>query len=238
MKCPRCGYEWESRIPNPKECPRCKQRMDYVGALEIKKGGVKKVTTRTWGAIALIIVVAAGLGIYAWAPWAEVTPVTPVTPAWSSVVFGAAPAKSGIENIYIMKSKQEPNPVTYDIGTDLSGHENILAVITESGQTGNIPYFKNFDVVIAVKAHDDNLAYVQKENVKVEFGTTSVTGTLKRDGAAITSIALENTADADEFVFVTATDYIRLNALTTNWDNLWLDAGAKFDFSAKLWCWG
>jgi len=27
-KCPRCGYEWESKVPRPKECPRCKQRLD------------------------------------------------------------------------------------------------------------------------------------------------------------------------------------------------------------------
>ena len=27
MKCKcRCGYEWESRVPEPKECPQCKTR--------------------------------------------------------------------------------------------------------------------------------------------------------------------------------------------------------------------
>lgn len=25
-KCLRCGYGWEARINNPKECPRCKSR--------------------------------------------------------------------------------------------------------------------------------------------------------------------------------------------------------------------
>lgn len=25
VKCPKCGYEWEARIPNPKACPMCKQ---------------------------------------------------------------------------------------------------------------------------------------------------------------------------------------------------------------------
>jgi predicted Zn-ribbon and HTH transcriptional regulator len=24
MKCPKCGYEWNPRVTNPKECPRCK----------------------------------------------------------------------------------------------------------------------------------------------------------------------------------------------------------------------
>ena len=29
MICPKCSYEWESRKPNPKACPRCKARLDY-----------------------------------------------------------------------------------------------------------------------------------------------------------------------------------------------------------------
>ena len=31
-KCWKCGYEWDSRIESPKECPRCKTRLDYVFA--------------------------------------------------------------------------------------------------------------------------------------------------------------------------------------------------------------
>lgn len=27
--CPKCGYEWESRVAEPKACPRCKSRLDY-----------------------------------------------------------------------------------------------------------------------------------------------------------------------------------------------------------------
>jgi predicted Zn-ribbon and HTH transcriptional regulator len=27
-KCPRCGYEWDSRVDDPKACPRCKSRLD------------------------------------------------------------------------------------------------------------------------------------------------------------------------------------------------------------------
>jgi len=28
FKCKICGYEWESRVAKPKQCPRCK-RYDY-----------------------------------------------------------------------------------------------------------------------------------------------------------------------------------------------------------------
>lgn len=27
--CKRCDYEWTSRVKCPKECPRCKNRIDY-----------------------------------------------------------------------------------------------------------------------------------------------------------------------------------------------------------------
>ncbi|HHT9145528.1 MAG TPA: RCKP-type rubredoxin-like domain-containing protein [Candidatus Wunengus sp. YC61] len=27
IKCPKCGYEWEPRVKNPKECPECKKRL-------------------------------------------------------------------------------------------------------------------------------------------------------------------------------------------------------------------
>lgn len=28
MKCKKCGYEWKIRTETPKECPRCKSRLD------------------------------------------------------------------------------------------------------------------------------------------------------------------------------------------------------------------
>ena len=28
IKCWRCGYQWDSRKKQPKECPRCKARLD------------------------------------------------------------------------------------------------------------------------------------------------------------------------------------------------------------------
>ena len=35
MKCETCKYEWQSRIENPKACPRCKRRFDYMSAKEM-----------------------------------------------------------------------------------------------------------------------------------------------------------------------------------------------------------
>ena len=29
MECVKCEYEWESRVKEPKACPRCKTRLDY-----------------------------------------------------------------------------------------------------------------------------------------------------------------------------------------------------------------
>jgi hypothetical protein len=29
MECPKCKYKWEPRTKKPKECPRCKARLDY-----------------------------------------------------------------------------------------------------------------------------------------------------------------------------------------------------------------
>ena len=37
-KCKHCEYEWEARVAEPKACPRCKRRFDYV-KLEEKKNG-------------------------------------------------------------------------------------------------------------------------------------------------------------------------------------------------------
>ena len=31
MNCQKCEYEWESRVKNPKACPRCKTRLDVGG---------------------------------------------------------------------------------------------------------------------------------------------------------------------------------------------------------------
>ena len=32
--CPKCDYEWVSRVAEPKACPRCKTRLDYPGCVK------------------------------------------------------------------------------------------------------------------------------------------------------------------------------------------------------------
>ena len=32
MLCPKCNYEWISRVKYPKECPRCKRRLDFINS--------------------------------------------------------------------------------------------------------------------------------------------------------------------------------------------------------------
>ena len=244
MRCPHCGYQWESRIPSPKECPRCKARLNYfvAGAPEKRKGGVRiRVTPRTWGTVAVIIIVA---GIGAYALWPREAPA--VGPEWRPVVSmtpgSVEPAVAGnsyIENIYLMKSTAAG--YTYDLTTNLSGHENLLAVYTREMAAADTPldiaYNTKFDIVVAVKAHDDNLANIVRENVKVEFAVTSIAGALKRDGVGIGAFA-ENSDDTDEYQFGLTATYIQLNALKGTWDNFELTAGSSFNFSVKLWCWG
>ena len=31
MECKRCGYEWVSKVENPKQCPKCKQYYYNIG---------------------------------------------------------------------------------------------------------------------------------------------------------------------------------------------------------------
>ncbi|MBI5066398.1 hypothetical protein HZA97_09265 [Candidatus Woesearchaeota archaeon] len=33
--CPRCEYIWISRVEKPKECPRCKNRLDRIMLREV-----------------------------------------------------------------------------------------------------------------------------------------------------------------------------------------------------------
>jgi len=32
-KCKHCEYKWEARVKEPKACPRCKRRFDYIKTL-------------------------------------------------------------------------------------------------------------------------------------------------------------------------------------------------------------
>ena len=29
MKCPKCEYEWVPRVPEPRQCPKCKRYFEY-----------------------------------------------------------------------------------------------------------------------------------------------------------------------------------------------------------------
>ena len=121
MRCPRCGYEWEPRVPNPRECPRCKGRLDYpsraAGApiiMKTQKEVSKGMSGRLpWVAAAVIIVIVAALGA-----WALSTPSTPATATVRALFSGPSVQQEGrwlaiagptsgadncaIENIYIV----------------------------------------------------------------------------------------------------------------------------------------
>ncbi|MEK6934535.1 MAG: hypothetical protein AABW46_01525 [Nanoarchaeota archaeon] len=30
MKCKKCLYMWDTRVKDPKSCPRCKSRLDFI----------------------------------------------------------------------------------------------------------------------------------------------------------------------------------------------------------------
>ncbi|MEM2192158.1 MAG: hypothetical protein QXG38_00915 [Candidatus Hadarchaeales archaeon] len=182
MRCPRCGYEWSAKVPNPKECPRCKSRLDYspgpprapkfrIEKKEVEKGMSGRLP---WVAATIVIVIAAGLGA-----WALTQPT--LAPATFSVgelsVFsngtlvgrGWTQGQSGwqgIENIFLIKYDKGDNTRAFD---DQS--ENWLSsnsVINENGQSINVPYEQYFDIVVDVTLYaPDNLAYASKENLYV-----------------------------------------------------------------------
>ena len=35
--CPKCGYDWNSKVERPKACPRCKTRLDSPYATRKKE---------------------------------------------------------------------------------------------------------------------------------------------------------------------------------------------------------
>jgi len=182
MRCPRCGYEWRPKVPNPKECPRCKGRLDYKvpssprlptpgTPQKIKEVGKEMATKRLpWIAAAVVIVVAVGLGswvllqpaavAHGWNLWTSVSgPLSgPIAVGLLSGDYG----DFGIENIFIMKHgaySLENNPANWQEGT------HYYVNISSSGQTVNIPYEELFDIVVVVKIRGDNVAYLTWDNV-------------------------------------------------------------------------
>lgn len=187
-----------------------------------------------WATVAVIIVVAA---IGAWAlyggPAGEVTPpgqpATISVPTAPGIAFaGGIPTDSGIENVYIMQHG------LFDNNVDLSEHENLqtyggnTAVIEDTELPAeNVPYENYFDIVVAVKGHQDNMAYVVKENMYVR-------------------IVISNAFSADEstldnnlrrYQFANDTGWIRVNHLFDNDGNGYkLQAGENIDLTVEYYC--
>ena len=126
MRCPRCGYEWKPRVPNPRECPRCKVRLDYppkklrapapipevkeIKRKEVRKGMSQKLP---WVAAAIIIIGVAAVGAWALStPGPTVTPSAPSAPtpglptntldSWGANVWGSGvvPSELWSANVY------------------------------------------------------------------------------------------------------------------------------------------
>ena len=135
------------------------------------------------------------------------------------VLAGGIPTTSGIENIYIIEHGK------YTKTDNLSGHENLLGTIEASAGSVDIPYENSFDIVIAVKCHIDNMAYLTQDNMNVELAASNAF-----------TITAENSADKNTFDDGSPT-YLRINVV---WDNtgtgyqLLADTQLDID-SCKLW---
>ncbi|MEM3421729.1 MAG: hypothetical protein QW315_05680 [Candidatus Hadarchaeum sp.] len=216
MKCSRCGYQWEPKVPNPKECPRCKTRLDYVsmpvGAPKrFEKKEVSKAMSSKLPWVAAIIIVAAAVAAWALWPTAEVPATVPSAGAkitlatGSGTVFAAPPENSGIENIYIVKTGQ-------NYTQNFSGlTDNYLAVISSNGASVIIPYDTPFAIVVAVTGHKDNMGQLTTAYLKVALGAITSSGEW--------SIPYENSDDNSaikENIFYSDSTKIRVNVV---WDN-------------------
>jgi hypothetical protein len=142
-----------------------------------KKKEVKKVMTSKlpWAAAAAIIVVA---GLTALTFWPK-----PIVPGYATItvmaapgtVFGAPiPGHSGIRAIHIMRhgapyaltdNLNAITPVATAAGVRLG------AIIAHEG-TVAIPHGVPFDVVVDVRGHDDNMAFLVRENLRVRVTST------------------------------------------------------------------
>ena len=210
---------------------------------KIKKGGEKVTTSKLPWVAATIIIVVAGVG--AWAILS--TPVEEVTPspaggtitayAAPGTVFGAAPAESGIENIYIMKGDRKyDNTLAMNSATNI---DNILATITASGGTATIAYDTAFDIVIAYSAYGDNTAYNNKENAQMEVKIAGAFAFTLENVADIYEVKFENSGSYGTGTASASADYFRMNVIHDNWVNKTLAAGQTLTLDpVRLYCWG
>lgn len=188
--------------------------------------------------IAVTFVLIAAIAAWALIPSGEApteTPEVPYTPSWHMIdiaipVYGAdVPTTSGIENIYIYKTEDGAAGV-YDNSNDLKAEGTeagaLLGTITVTAGTANITYDTAFDIIVAVKVHLDNLAYLSVDNMNVELAASNAF-----------TITAEN---SDNKVIFTdgSPDYYCINVI---WDNnnagYTLHADQTLDIdSCKLWC--
>jgi DNA-directed RNA polymerase subunit RPC12/RpoP len=251
MRCSRCGYEWTPKVPSPKECPRCKVRLDYkVQAppgtpVEKKMEVVKRMPSKLpWLATAVIIVVAVGLvGVFLWPStvhgWNCLT--TAGGPLPGTVALGLLTGgygDYGIENIFIMKAGQytlSDNPANWVKGTHY--YENI----SYNNQTVNIPYEENFDIVVVVRIRGDNVAYLTWDNVYTWMHITGAFETTENslqtsDWAR--STWYDNTAPIGAVGKYNQSAYLRYWYQLDNGANHFkLAAGASINFTENLYSW-
>jgi hypothetical protein len=201
-----------------------------TGAPEIiKKGGGKEMVSKLTWTVAIIVIAAVAIGAWAilgGAPAAPPAPA-PAAPKWISVTGIPTGSKSGIVAVYIAKTGQNYSENWSAVATS----DNYYYKFTENGGSGTIPYETPFVILVEVVGHDDNMAYVTKENLMVEL---SITGSF--------NMSAENSdtgGDGVEYVFAQSSSEIGVNAV---WDNngngFKLPAMGSITWTAKLWLWG
>ncbi|GAG54256.1 unnamed protein product [marine sediment metagenome] len=188
-----------------------------------------------WVAAATIIVVVVGLGAWALLGQAPAGAATITAAAGQGVVFaGDIPAgnASGIENVYIIEHG------TYTDTDNLSGHANILGVIEADLGSVDIAYETLFDIVVAVKAGSENMAYVRIDNMNVGL---AITGSFAYSDENAGDSALSHMAafSHDNSGYDTTSGWLRINAV---WDNngngYTLPANGSIDIeNIRLWGW-
>ena len=186
-----------------------------------------------WATVAIIIVVAA-IGVWALygTPAGEVPPpgqpATISVPTAPGIAFaGGIPTTSGIENVYIMQHGLFENDVDLCEHANLQVYQGNTAVIEDTEQPAeNIPYENLFDIVVAVKGHDDDMAYVVKENMYVEL---TITGAFSDSESTLST--------EKRYLFDSNGDWIEVNHLFDNDGNGYkLAAGENISLTVDYYC--